>query len=65
MLSQCIELMNREEFRKTVKAMVDVCMSSLSPYFVYLYIVLLCHFSILFLLLYYTMKKNVPVSYAS
>lgn len=65
MLSQCIELMNREEFKKTVKAMVDVCVSSMSPYFVYLYIFLLCHFSILFLILYYTVKKNVPLSYAS
>lgn len=61
MLSQLIEMMNREEFKKTTKKMIDICMDSLSTYFIYIYIFLLCHFSILFLILYYTVKKNVPL----
>jgi len=61
MLDQCIELMNREEFKKTLKTVVDICISSMSNYFIYVYIFLLCHFSILFLILYYTIRKNIPV----
>ncbi len=61
MLEQCIELMNREEFKKTLKTGVDVCISSMSHYFIYLYIFLICHFSILLLILYYTIRKNIPV----
>lgn len=61
MLSQLIEMMNREEFKKTTKTMIDICMASLSTYFIYIYIFLLCHFSMLFLILYYTVKKNVPL----
>jgi hypothetical protein len=61
MLSQCIEMMNREEFKKTMKTMIDICISSMSTYFVYVYIFLICHFSMLFLILYYTMKKNVSL----
>jgi hypothetical protein len=58
MFHQCIEFLKREEFKTTIQTIIDICMSSLSGYFVFIYVIILCNFAMLSIILYYTMKKS-------
>jgi|LauGreDrversion4_2_1035121.scaffolds.fasta_scaffold01700_23 hypothetical protein len=58
MFHQCIEFLKREEFKTTIQTIIDICMSSLSGYFVFMYVIILCNFAMLSIILYYTMKKS-------
>ncbi len=58
MFNQCIDFLKREEFKTTIQTIIDICMSSLSGYFVYIYMIILCNFAMLSVILYYTVKKS-------